>query len=440
MRNRSREELAAFLEAAERDPLRQGDLRALVLELHIGPVRDDRLGEELLSAFDERRLEAIWLPDIHSFDQAASVELPPLGHVRTSRTDGATKLDPASLTLEERFLETLQRVPRHLPSKLAAEFEAIIKIEGLLAGAALALTAWAVSALFGIGAIVAAIMLLIGVATIGFEVLSAASELLEAVSLVRHARKQEDLEAAAEKIAHFVAVVEVSIFMAIVAKLGRAAVSRRLSSTSSPSATRRIPDTKTAAESRLDRATQTAIREATNDPNTRLPPGEKRIATRRARELERTRTRSFAFGVARRGDTSTPKNGSVFYSGVDPMTGLKNRDRAEAATIGRLRMRIDETPAGKALNDLNLYGRFSETSPADANQIWNNASRRFANDASGDVVAYVRGANPDRVFARTELPALVNNTNVTSINGIPREQLLNMSPQQRFLAVTGASP
>ncbi|MEO0444292.1 MAG: hypothetical protein AAFZ92_11245, partial [Pseudomonadota bacterium] len=52
------------------------------------------------------------------------------------------------------------------------------------------------------------------------------------------------------------------------------------------------------------------------------------------------------------------------------------------------------------------------------NGPWADASRRFIEATTGPVRTIVPNASPDRVFAQTELPALLNNHNVTSIDGI----------------------
>ena len=103
------------------------------------------------------------------------------------------------------------------------EFVAMIQVESVLSAAAIALAAWAVSVMFGIGAIVTAVLLVIGVGMLGLSVLSAANSLLEAAHLVVTAESDQDLEKAAEKIAHFVAVVGVASFMAVLTRLARGA-------------------------------------------------------------------------------------------------------------------------------------------------------------------------------------------------------------------------
>jgi hypothetical protein len=51
---------------------------------------------------------------------------------------------------------------------------------------------------------------------------------------------------------------------------------------------------------------------------------------------------------------------------------------------------------------------------------WADASARFADLTKGEVRAVVSGAAPDRVFGTVELPRVIANPQVTTIEGIPR--------------------
>lgn len=72
------------------------------------------------------------------------------------------------------------------------------------------------------------------------------------------------------------------------------------------------------------------------------------------------------------------------------------------------------------LKDNTLGDRFSRV-----------ASWRFAKSASGDVRTFVCGSRPNSVFRKTELPTLIRNKKVTSINGVDRkhfEKALKQDP------------
>lgn len=97
---------------------------------------------------------------------------------------------------------------------------------------------------------------------------------------------------------------------------------------------------------------------------------------------------------------------------------------------------IDQSDLGNLLSSRDFQLALTESLGADAESIlgrwmfgspdslWDNASKRFAELVTGDVRFIGPNAKPDRVFAQTELPTLLDNPRVTSIEGIPREQLL----------------
>ena len=55
------------------------------------------------------------------------------------------------------------------------------------------------------------------------------------------------------------------------------------------------------------------------------------------------------------------------------------------------------------------------------NGVWDKVSARYVNDAAGEVVTFTGGAFANRVFYQTELPIILSNPRVTSIDGIPVE-------------------
>lgn len=68
---------------------------------------------------------------------------------------------------------------------------------------------------------------------------------------------------------------------------------------------------------------------------------------------------------------------------------------------------LEQTPGGKWLDEQKLFER--RTSPLDddeAIEVWRRTSQRYAQEASGDVRAFVRDPNPTGVWQTVELPAL----------------------------------
>jgi RHS repeat-associated protein len=102
-------------------------------------------------------------------------------------------------------------------------------------------------------------------------------------------------------------------------------------------------------------------------------------------------------------DFSTPANGAVFYSGP----GQGARAAAFAERTGG--MTIEMTPGGQ---QLMADPAFQSLSQAQQDLIWQNASSPFAQGASGEINAFIRGANPSRTFRTIEEPILNQNQNI----------------------------
>jgi len=69
------------------------------------------------------------------------------------------------------------------------------------------------------------------------------------------------------------------------------------------------------------------------------------------------------------------------------------------------------------------------------NGSWADASKRFAEASSGDIRVIAPEGNALRIFAQTELPALLDNPKVTHIDGIPREPIIAMRDKKSLAFV-----
>src|SRR2546421_12020957 len=107
------------------------------------------------------------------------------------------------------------------------------------------------------------------------------------------------------------------------------------------------------------------------------------------------RAGAFAFRIS--------ANKAFFYSGP----GQGARAAAFAERTGG--MTIDMTAGGRALSADPL---FQSLSPGEQFQVWQRASVPFAEGASGQINALIRGARPDRTFRTLEEPILNTNPNV----------------------------
>src|SRR5439155_6627449 len=123
-----------------------------------------------------------------------------------------------------------------------------------------------------------------------------------------------------------------------------------------------------------------------------------------------------AAGLAMDGDTAfkDPKSKYAFWSGGGrgdaTADGYKVQENEEGAgglekmgNAGKLPEWGDDTKAGKGSGITN-------------ERLWKTVSRRSAQNAHGDVDAYVVGAaHKNNVFATTELATLLHNDKVNSI-------------------------
>ena len=70
------------------------------------------------------------------------------------------------------------------------------------------------------------------------------------------------------------------------------------------------------------------------------------------------------------------------------------------------------TPGGQYLESLDLSNKFAWKQAA---VPWDRLSLRFAQEASGEIPVFAKGARPDSIFSLTEEPALRQNSKVTKI-------------------------
>jgi hypothetical protein len=65
---------------------------------------------------------------------------------------------------------------------------------------------------------------------------------------------------------------------------------------------------------------------------------------------------------------------------------------------------------------------------------WAQASRSFAQALEGDVITLTSQADMERTFGQIELPALLDNPKIISVNGIPKSTLAQLAAQPNGLA------
>lgn len=138
-----------------------------------------------------------------------------------------------------------------------------------------------------------------------------------------------------------------------------------------------------------------------------------------------------ALHVAKTYDVATPADSLVLYS-VSYLPSKINRDRAFAYVKAHPgAMMIEHTPCGAKLVEMGLESSDSGLKPDDLSLVWKEASRRLIRAAKGNVTAFVEGADPRSVFLSRELPELLANAAVTTINQMPKAEFAEKVFPQR---------
>ncbi len=117
-----------------------------------------------------------------------------------------------------------------------------------------------------------------------------------------------------------------------------------------------------------------------------------------------------------------------------------NINRAKEGANLSLIAKLDELFGGdRSQINAYLYGARDAQGQRIPNGIWDTLSDRFASNAKGPVFTLTGNARVDGAFAQVELPALLRNPNVTSIDGIPVEILRSLRLDQALKLVSAAS-
>lgn len=124
-----------------------------------------------------------------------------------------------------------------------------------------------------------------------------------------------------------------------------------------------------------------------------------------------------AMKVASSLDVSTSKDCLVLYS-VSFLPTKENRDKAFAYVASHKGAEmIEHTACGAKLIEMGLGSSGICLSEDEVADIWKEASRRMIAKASGNITVFVDGADARSVFRSVELPAILQNPNINSING-----------------------
>jgi hypothetical protein len=98
----------------------------------------------------------------------------------------------------------------------------------------------------------------------------------------------------------------------------------------------------------------------------------------------------------------------------------------------------DPTIKGTAGNQF-LFGQFDSNGTRIPNGAWDAVSSRFVDATVGEVKTLTGGAGADRVFAQTEVARLLQNADITHIDGIPIEKLRILGDAEAFKTISAQS-
>jgi hypothetical protein len=111
-------------------------------------------------------------------------------------------------------------------------------------------------------------------------------------------------------------------------------------------------------------------------------------------------------------DVSSPVDGATFWSGRSAK-GESMRDFAN--TDGVTSKTLNQTPGGEWLQNEHLFRPGSPVTESQANALWTRMSERYAEEAQGEVAAYVHDSPTSSVWSSKELDTLMHNPKVTQI-------------------------
>ena len=123
-----------------------------------------------------------------------------------------------------------------------------------------------------------------------------------------------------------------------------------------------------------------------------------------------------AWQIANSADVSTPENSVVLYSISYQPSDINKRKAMAYLGENPDKKTLDDTECGKKLIALGLETG-NENPDAELLKIWALASERFIKAVKGNVTAFVDNADKCSTFVSVELPLLLQNENVHTING-----------------------
>ena len=124
-----------------------------------------------------------------------------------------------------------------------------------------------------------------------------------------------------------------------------------------------------------------------------------------------------ALAVAKTYDVSTKPDSLVLYS-ISFLPTKENKIQAfEYVKSHPGSVMLDHTPCGIKMMDMGLENGRCDLKEDEIAYLWKVASKRLLESASGNITAFVKNADERSVFRSMELPTILANENIKTING-----------------------
>ncbi len=124
-----------------------------------------------------------------------------------------------------------------------------------------------------------------------------------------------------------------------------------------------------------------------------------------------------ALEVAKTYDVSTEPDSLVLYS-ISFLPSKENKIQAfEYVKSHPGAVMLDHTPCGIKMMDMGLENGRCNLNEEEIAYLWKVASKRLLQGAKGNITAFVKNADERSVFRSMELPTILANENILTING-----------------------
>lgn len=129
-----------------------------------------------------------------------------------------------------------------------------------------------------------------------------------------------------------------------------------------------------------------------------------------------------ALNVAKTFDVTTKPDTLVLYS-VSFLPTKENKIKAfEYIKEHPECVMLDHTPCGIKMINMGIENGRTDLSADEVAYLWKVASKRLIEQAAGNITAFVKDADERSVFRSMELPTILANPNIKSINGMDKHK------------------